>query len=254
MIDASWNKMRDWTMTRLLRRVHRVTHRLTPSVRRVERSRVLLFAPHMDDGMISSGGTIALHKRAGSDVGFVYVSDSRGDSRYTGVDSQTNIREQEAVSACEFMGVEIVDMLGFPDRSLSLFETEIAQRIGDLIDRWRPQQIFCPFPTDQHRDHQATAMSVALALAERNWKGEVWGYEVWSTLWPNAVVDISKVVEVKSSAISLFASQATAMPYVEATLGLNRYRGLQAQVKYAEAFYVCSPRKLSEMCQPLNQI
>lgn len=254
MIKAKLNQMRDWTAMRLLRRIHRVTHRLVISLRQVEPSRVLVFAPHMDDGMISSGGTLALHKQVGSDVGIVYVSDSNGDSRYTGVDSQTAVRQQEAINACSSMGIEIVDMLGYPDRKLSLYEPKMIERISEILEKQQPLQIFCPFPTDHHRDHQATSMAVALAAVQSNWKGEIWGYEVWSTLWPNTAVDISSVVQKKSEVIAKFESQVAGMQYIEASLGLNRYRGLQANVDYAEAFYVSSPKKFLQMCETLNQL
>lgn len=230
----------EWGARRLLARLHRVTHRLPVELRYVQPGRVLVIAPHIDDEVIGPGGTLALHKDARSAIGVVYVSDSAGDTAQTGSASQTLIRKQEAEACAHFMGFEIVSFLDFPDGKLSRHEDRMALRLKDVLETWKPTQIICPFLTDHHRDHEATAAAVALAIRQANWDGEVWGFEVWSTLWPNAVIDVTPVVERKKAGIACHASQIENMAYVEAALGLNRYRGLRVGVPYGEAFYVCS--------------
>ena len=230
----------EWGARRLLARLHRVTHRMPVELRQVQPGRVLIVAPHIDDEVIGPGGTLALHKEAGSTIGVIYVSDSAGDSAQTGIGSQTAIRKQEAEACARQMGFEIVGFLDFADGQLSRYEDRIAGRLREIIASWTPTQIICPFLTDHHRDHEATASAVALALRESAWSGEVWGFEVWSTLWPNVVIDITNGIEKKKAGIACHASQIANMSYVEAALGLNRYRGLRVGVAYGEAFYVCS--------------
>ena len=65
----------EWGARRLLRRLHRITQRMPAELRRVQPGRVLVVAPHMDDEVIGPGGTLALHREAGSAIGVVYVSD-----------------------------------------------------------------------------------------------------------------------------------------------------------------------------------
>lgn len=234
MPTRGWfRRLKEWGARRLLARVHHVTHRMPVELRPVVPGRALVVAPHMDDEVIGPGGTLALHTRAGGTVGVVFVSDSAGDS------SATAVRTREAEECARFMGFDIVGLLGFPDGRLSPNESRIAERLAKLLRDWRPTQVFCPFPADHHRDHQATAAALALAVRAAHWDGEVWGFEVWSTLWPNVVVDISSVVEQKRAAIACHASQVANMSYVEAALGLNRYRGLKVGVEYGEAFHVC---------------
>jgi LmbE family N-acetylglucosaminyl deacetylase len=223
----------EWGARRLLGRLHRVTHRMPVERREIKPGRVLIVAPHMDDEVIGPGGTLAMHKQAGSAIGVVYVSDGAGGS-------PPAVRKQEAEACARLMGFEIVAYLDFPDGDLSRYEDRIATRVREIIVRWKPTQIMCPFLTDHHRDHEATAASVALALRESDWDGEVWGFEIWSTIWPNVVIDISPVVEKKKAGIACHASQIANMGYIDAALGLNRYRGLRVDVPYGEAFHVCS--------------
>ena len=234
----------EWGSRRLLGRLYRVTHRMPVELRAVQAGRVLVVAPHMDDEVIGAGGTLALHKQAGSTIGVVYLSDSDGDS-------PTAVRKQEAEACSREMGFEIVAFLDFPDGDLPRCEDRIATRLREVIAGWKPTQIICPFLTDHHRDHQAAAASVALALRDSKWAGDVWGFEIWSTIWPNVVVDISSVVEKKKAGIACHASQVAGMDYIDAALGLNRYRGLRVQVRYGEAFHVCPAAEYVDLASRL---
>ena len=66
--------------------------------------------------------------------------------------------------------------------------------------------------------------------------------------WPNCGVDITHVVDQKRAAIECYQSQLT-MPYVDATLGLNRYRGLKLGVDFAEALFVCRLPRYRALCR-----
>jgi LmbE family N-acetylglucosaminyl deacetylase len=243
-----------WGARRFLTRTYRITHRMPLELRRVERARVLVAAPHMDDEAIAPGGTLLLHGQAGSTLGVVFTSDSAVFPGQTGADSLTQIRRREAEDATRLLGVEILKFLNYPDGDLVRREQPIGRDLAKLLRDWKPDQFFCPFPADHHRDHQATAAAAALAIRETNWSGEVWGYEVWSTLWPNFAVDISAVVEQKRAAINCYVSQTGDRPYAEAILGLNRYRGLRVHVDFAEAFYVCAAKEFLTLADTLLSI
>ena len=82
--------------------------------------------------------------------------------------------------------------------------------------------------------------------------GEVWCYEVWSNLWPNVVVDISLVVDEKRAAINCYQSVVVHMPYEEAVLGLNRFRGFKMRIPFGEALYVCPGEAFVDLCRTLT--
>ena len=161
------------------------------------------------------------------------------------------VRKREAEACSRRMEFEIVAFLDLPDGDLARHEDRIATRVREIIDTWKPTQIICPFLTDHHRYHEATASAVALALRGSHWSGDVWGFEVWSTIWPNVIVDITSVVEKKRAGIACHASQIAGMDYTEATLGLNRFRGLRVDVHYGEAFHVCPAGRFVELASSL---
>jgi Mn-containing catalase len=80
----------------------------------------------------------------------------------------------------------------------------------------------------------------------------VLAYEVWSTLWPNLAIDIGTVAEAKARLIRLYVSQMNDRDYAEAILGLNRYRGLQHRVAFAEAFHRCDAAQFRRLTACLD--
>src|SRR5262249_19086405 len=146
-------KLGRWGARRLLTRLHRVTHRMPIELRQIEPGRVLVVAPHMDDEVIGPGGTLLLHRQAGSQLGVVFVSDSAGDPTQTDASSDTAQRKLEAQAAAAYVGFELVRFLDYADGKLSLRESRIAHDLAALLHEWQPTTIFCPFPTDHHRDH-----------------------------------------------------------------------------------------------------
>jgi LmbE family N-acetylglucosaminyl deacetylase len=209
----------------------------------IERQRVLVIAPHADDESIAIGGSLALHRRAGStiDIAFVTSDSPRKDGRV--------VRRDEADRASKVLGFEY-RFLEVPDGRVSRNEELTAEKLSSLFRSIQPDVVYSPFPGDHHRDHQAVAASADMAVQRSGFSGEVWCYETWSNLWPNCAVDISGVVDEKRAAIECYASQL-GWPYVEAVLGLNRYRGFQLGVEYAEGLFVCGPSTFRALCRSL---
>jgi N-acetylglucosamine malate deacetylase 1 len=236
------DRMLERTATRFLRRIHRLTHRMPTKLRAVEKHRVLVVAPHPDDEVIAVGGNLELHQRLGSEVLTLFVT--------LDAPSADVGRKSEAERAARLLGFDH-RFLGFPDGSISLHEPALGRAIAEAIRAFRPEVIYCPFPGDHHRDHQATSAATRAAVTESGYKGEVWCYEVWSCLWPNIGVDISSVVDIKRKAINCYASQVAYVNYVEGALGLNRYRGLKLGVDYAEALFASDSRTFVEVCRTL---
>ena len=227
--------------------MHRITHRLPCALQTVAKANVLVVAPHMDDEVIGAGGTLALHQQLGSTTAVVFCAGGSSPEA-------TRVRKEEARAAATIMGFAELAWLDRPDGALSKHEPAIARELARTLADRRPDQVFCPYPTDHHRDHAATAMAVAQALALSDFRGQVWCYEVWSPLWPNTAVDITKTMAIKRSAIGAHASQVAGVDYVEGILGLNRYRGLRFYVPYAEVFYVCDTAGLQRLADEMNTL
>jgi N-acetylglucosamine malate deacetylase 1 len=235
------------TAASFLQRIHRITHRMPVKLRSIESRRVLVVAPHPDDESIAMGGSLSLHQLAASEVKTLFVTLEAAQP------DGIVVRKGEAERAAELLGFDH-EFLGFPDGAVSHHEAAVAGRVHDVIRSFRPDAIYCPFPGDHHRDHQAASASTAAAVDRVGFRGEIWCYETWSNLWPNVAVDISSVVDRKRAAIDCYQSQVAYMPYAEAVLGLNRFRGLKLGVPYAEAFYVCDGPSFVSTCRTLDVV
>lgn len=225
---------------------------------------VLVLAPHPDDEVVGCGATLCLHSRAGAKVTVVCMTDGRlgnlrlqedglaGAERETLQRELVQVRKAEAAAAARILGVGELVFLDCPDGELR-HTHETARRLGDLIARRRPDVVYIPYPTDRHRDHVETAR-IFSAVAKQVGDGcQVYAYEVWSPLYPNCMVDIGDVVEIKQKALLQFTTQLADNDFVHSILGLNAYRAafhLRSR-GYAEAFFRCSPLEFRRLCRHL---
>lgn len=197
--------------------------------------RVLAIAPHPDDESLGCGGTLALLAASGAEITVVVVSDGEA-LEGTGL-SRADIagrRREEAEAACRVLGVGSPRFLALPDDGLARAVDRLAAGLAEMIAEAQPVAIFVPWFLDGHDDHRA--VSVALSACSLQNSVEVWGYEVWTPLPANRLVDISEVWETKKAAIDAHTSDP--LLNREGMLGLNRYRAAQALIggSHAEAF------------------
>jgi LmbE family N-acetylglucosaminyl deacetylase len=247
------NRLRSAFARRFLLALKRATHRLPVQLETPQRDRLLVIAPHMDDEVIACAGTLLLHRDLGSEVRIVFVSDSSGAVADPTVAREVSgIRRGEMLQVKAALAPESVVELGFPDGALVRHEAAIAARLADEIRAFGPGQVLCPFPADGHADHQASALALALGARLAGWRGVVLAYEVWSTLWPNMAIDIGAFAGEKERLIRLYASQMSDRDYAAAVLGLNRFRGMQHRVEFAEAFHRCDAMQFQKLAACLD--
>jgi LmbE family N-acetylglucosaminyl deacetylase len=194
---------------------------------------VVVLAPHMDDEIIGPGGTVVRHVATNSPVTFVFMTDGMaGDPRALDLSSRqkyAETRKAESRRAAEIVGVRDLVFLDGPDGSLADTPEMIAALEKVLAER-KPAVIYAPAVTDNHRDHWGTNRILRKALdrlplaATRDLL--IRGYEVWTPLPANRMVDITAVVEKKKAAIEVFVSQTRLVDYSRAILGLNQYRSM----------------------------
>lgn len=213
---------------------------------------VLVFAPHMDDEVIGCGGAIIRHRAAGAPVTVAYVTDgSRGNSDLRRDVELTVLRKREAEQSSHILGGHGCRFLDLPDGELAVTEQAIGG-VEQVIAQVQPTVIYLPSVLDTHADHWATTRLVSAAMQRRN--GSAGGivcrqYEVWSTLVPNRLVDISDCLDQKLEALSKFTSQLHDIDYVAVSRGLSAYRAIHHLHGrgHAEAFYESTPAELAAL-------
>jgi LmbE family N-acetylglucosaminyl deacetylase len=246
---AAVRALRGALARRFLVRLKRATHRAPARLIVPRAARVLVVAPHMDDEVIPCGGTLLLLAEQQAEIHVLFATDSSAGAASLG---STRRREAERVGA--FMGFVSTTELGFPDGQLFRHEAALTAGLAKEIERRGPDLILCPFPADAHSDHMSCAAALADAAQRTGSSASILSYEVWTPLWPNVAVDISRVAERKEQAIRLYQSQIADRDYAAAALGLNRFRGLAHSVAYAEAFYQCRPDQFARVAALLDEI
>ncbi len=83
-------------------------------------------------------------------------------------DQIAEIRHHEWHRALDVLGVPRTDRFefGYPDGELTEYESELADRVGDLVRNMRPSQIYVTQPGDPHPDHRTLARTVRRVVAE----------------------------------------------------------------------------------------
>jgi LmbE family N-acetylglucosaminyl deacetylase len=203
----------------------------TPTFRRV-----LVLAAHPDDETAGCGGVMSLLASTGATVDVAIATSGEGT---IGADLDAGEvarrREDEARRAVTRLGGREPRFLSHPDGGLSDRVDALAADLRGLLADLCPEAIFLPWFLDGHRDHQA--IGHALESSGVDDVVELWGYETWTPLPPNRLVDITPVYESKVEALAAYTTAHLAFD-VSSMLGMNRYRSAHASLGkgYVEAF------------------
>jgi LmbE family N-acetylglucosaminyl deacetylase len=200
--------------------------------------RVLVLAPHTDDGEFGCGGTMARLADAGAEVRYVAFSIAT-KSLPPGFPPDALAREvREATAELgvpeENLTVHDFEVRTFPERRQDILELLIS-----LWDEWQPDAVFQPTLRDVHQDHQVIAAEGLRAFKRTT----ILGYEI---PWNNfdfayqAYVSLERShLERKTAALARYASQQHRR-YADSEYIWNiaRTHGINVNREFAEVFQV----------------
>jgi LmbE family N-acetylglucosaminyl deacetylase len=199
--------------------------------------RILVLAPHTDDGELGAGATIAKFREQGREV--CYVAFSACET--VQVEPPFDRLRGECLDATSRLGIapENVRILDFEVRHFLRDRQGILDAMVTVNKEFRPDLVLGPSPDDVHQDHSVVATEMWRAFKRTS----MLGYELpWNTtkFETSCFVEVQRRhVDAKIDAIAAYASQAH-RPYAdpEVTASLLRVRGVAAGLEYAEAFTV----------------
>ncbi len=187
--------------------------------------RVMVVAPHPDDGEMGAAGTVARWIKEGRDVVYVVCTNGDKGSGDFAMDSATlaKIREQEQRHAAEVLGVKEVVFLGYPDGGLE-DTAEFRGRLVRLIRQYRPQVVLTPDPYRKylwHRDHRIAGRVILDAIfpyardhlhypefmAQGLAPHKVREIYLWGSEEPDTFIDITESFPIKMAAVRCHVSQ-----------------------------------------------
>lgn len=181
--------------------------------------RVLALAAHPDDEVVGCGGLLALLAHAGAEVHVCFATDGEATIGASAAPEEVARRRRiEAEAACRVLGTRPPRFLGHPDGGLAGAAPQLAADLQRLVTELGPEVVLAPWELDGHADHRALHAALPSGV-------EVWGYETWTPLTPNRIVDVSAVFARKEEALACYETAHLAFD-VGAMLALNRYRSV----------------------------
>ena len=200
--------------------------------------RVLVLAPHTDDGEFGCGGTMARLVEAGAEVRYVAFSTAT-KSLPPGFPPDTLAREVREATAELGLPPAALTVHDFEVRTFPTHRQEILELLIELWEEWRPDAVLQPSVHDIHQDHQVVAAEGLRAFKRTT----LLGYEI---PWNNfdfsyqAYVALERAhLERKVAALAKYASQQH-RNYADAEYiwNLARTHGINVGREYAEVFTV----------------
>lgn len=201
--------------------------------------RVLVLAPHTDDGEIGCGGAIAKFISEGKEVVYVAFSSAKKSLREQGRPEDLLINEVS--KATSVLGIKENNLIihdfnvrEFPDNRQLILDELIK-----LKKEFDPQLVFCPSINDIHQDHNVVARECLRAFKNIT----ILGYEEpWNNIEFETRVFIKldqASLDKKIEALACYESQKH-RKYLnkEFMQSLATVRGVQIESELAESFEI----------------
>jgi len=200
--------------------------------------RILVLAPHTDDGELGAGGTINRFINEGKEVFYVAFSTAE-ESVPDGFPK--DILSKEVIKATSVLGIkkENLFVYGYQVRKLNYTRQEILESLVKLKNEIKPDLVLMPSLHDIHQDHSTVAQEGLRAFKDTS----ILGYEL---LWNNLSFDTTCFIKLnednviaKYNALQNYFSQS-GRDYMsrDFIFAHAKTRGVQSRSEYAEAFEV----------------
>lgn len=200
--------------------------------------RILVLAPHTDDGELGCGGTIAKFCNEGKEVFYAaFCLCSKSLSSKLPPDTL----ETECRKATASLGIPSTNLIlfNYEVRELPASRQKILEELLQLSKQINPDLVLLPAASDVHQDHQVIHQEGLRAFKNTSFAG----YELpWNnySFHTNFFMKLSEEeVEKKIEALKAYKSQSH-RKYMNPDFirSLAKVRGVQCDSQYAEAFEI----------------
>ena len=199
---------------------------------------VFIIGPHVDDGELGCGGTLARLVAANNDVHFVVFSLAK---KSIPSEFPKDSTKKELYQSMETLNIpkENVHLYDYEVRTFPKVRQDILENLIELKKEFSPEIVFTPSLHDLHQDHEVVAKETLRAFK----KSVILCYEEpWNIISFDftALIKLSEAnIKKKIQALQCYKSQAHRDYFKEdAIYNLAKSRGSLIEHKYAEAFEV----------------
>jgi len=218
--------------------------------------KTVVVAPHPDDEVLGTGGTLLRRKAEDETIAWLIVTGITGEMGWS--EEKINQRAHEIKRVTELFGFDSVFELNFPTTQLDQVPmSDLVAAISNVFKKFEPEEVFVPHPADVHTDHRmvfdAVAsctkwfryLSVKRVLAYETLSETDFGLGTSQGFRPNVFVNIEPYLDDKIRAMDIYASEIGEFPFPrshEAIQALAILRGAASGFKTAEAFELLRER------------
>lgn len=200
--------------------------------------KLLVLAPHTDDGELGCGGSITKFIAEGAEVHYTAFSIC---TRSLPPHLAPDTLEKEVKVATKILGIKPENLIlyDFDVRRFKEFRQDILEELVRIKSRIEPDLVFLPTLHDIHQDHQVIADEGLRAFKNTS----ILAYELpWNNLTFNTAGFVrleNSHIEKKIEALNAYESQKH-RTYLNANFirSLATTRGVQINTSLAEAFEV----------------
>ena len=201
-----------------------------------KKRKILVLAPHTDDGEFGCGGTIAKLIDEGHDV---YYAAFSACQQSVLPQFPSDILITEVKEATKILGVKPENLILF-DYDVRTFGYNRQEILDDLIKLRKdidPDLIFIPTLTDVHQDHHTIAVEGMRAFKFKSIMSYEFPLNNFSFSTSSFIHLDEKYIQTKVNALKAYQSQAHRSYSDEDFIrSVARTRGVQIGIRYAEAF------------------
>lgn len=221
-------------------------------------SRMLVVAAHPDDEVLGCGATIAKERARGTEVRVVILADGI-TARYATINDRARrelrVLYRDAERANAALGLQKSDLVfgRFPDMKMNAVPfIDVVRFIKRTVQEFRPECIYTHHAGDYNVDHRVAFEATLFAsrpcagerFPARLYAFEVpssteWAYQVRDGFRPTVFRNVETTIGRKIAAMRHYRSEVRVYPHPRSPEGLDvlaRKRGVEANMKYAEAF------------------
>ncbi len=198
--------------------------------------KILILAPHTDDGELGCGGTIAKFIEEKKQVFYVAFS-SAEKSVPPGLPK--DILKKEIKNAMKILGLPEKNLILFEYEARNFFQhrQEILENMVKLNKKIKPDLVFLPSTNDTHQDHQIVSQEgfrafkkTSIVGYELPWNNLTFRTDIFVLLKKNQIIKKNRALDRYKSQLDKFYMSKD---FIES---LARTRGVQINAQYAEAF------------------
>jgi LmbE family N-acetylglucosaminyl deacetylase len=201
-------------------------------------NRILVLAPHTDDGEFGCGASVARFIDEGKDIYYVAFSTAEESVPDPWPKDILKAEVKEATNRLGILPDNLI-IFRYKVRELSYHRQEILEELVRIKKDIRPDLVFLPSSNDLHQDHSTVSVEGIRAFKDT----AILGYEIpWNNIefHTEAFISLSEEnINRKVFALDAYNSQkGRSYANEEFVRSLARMRGVQIGVRYAEAFEV----------------